>query len=220
MKLDLHIHSRHSRDGSAAPKDIVSWCKKAGLDGLAVTDHNSIEAWSEAEVVARGAGLLFVKALEISTSHGHVLAYGVSGLVPRGLTVEETIEKVHEAGGVAVAAHPSRFPSGMGLARARKNKFDGIEVINGGSSPRSNRSARKVAESKGSAMTGGSDAHEIGQIAKAYTIIEDASTQDDVLEAIRSRKTSVGGRSRNMSEGAHYSYEIFSEWIRGNLKRI
>jgi len=220
MKLDMHIHSSYSRDASAPPKDIVSICKNSGLDGLAITDHNSISSWSEAGTAAKDAGLVFVRAVELSTKDGHVLAYGVREIVPRGLSIEETIEKVHQAGGVAVAAHPKRFPSGMGLKLARSSPFDGIEVINGGSSPSSNQHARKIAESKGSAFTAGSDAHELDQIGKAYTIIENVSTEDDVLEAIRKRRTSVGGRSRNMSEGIHYSWEVFIEWIRGNLTRL
>jgi predicted metal-dependent phosphoesterase TrpH len=220
MKLDMHIHSSYSRDASARPKDIVSLCKKSGLDGLAITDHNSIGGWTEAESLASELGLVFVRAVELSTKDGHVLAYGVHELVPRGLSVEETIEKVHEAGGVAVAAHPRRFPSGMGLALARTRPFDGIEVINGGSSARSNRHARKVAELKGSAITAGSDAHELDQVGKAYTIVESVLTEDDVLDAIRKKRTSVGGRSRNMSEGIRYSWEVFAEWIKGDLTRL
>jgi len=220
MKLDMHIHSSYSRDASAPPKDIVSLCRKCGLDGLAITDHNSISGWTEAETLANELGLVFVRAVELSTKDGHVLAYGVHELVPRGLPVKETIEKVHEAGGVAVAAHPRRFPSGIGLELARSCTFDGIEVINGGSSPRSNRHARRVAESKGTAVTAGSDAHELDQIGKAYTVVESVSTEDDVLDAIRKKRTSVGGRSRNMSEGIHYSWEVFVEWIKGDLTRL
>jgi len=220
MKLDMHIHSSYSRDASALPKDIVSMCKKSGLDGLAITDHNSISGWTDAETLAKEMGLVFVRAVEISTKDGHVLAYGVHELVPRGLSIDETIKKVHESGGVAVAAHPRRFPSGMGLELARSHPFDGIEIINGGSSSRSNRHARKVAESKGSAITAGSDAHELDQVGKAYTIIDSVSTEDDVLDAIRKKKTSVGGRSRSMSEGIHYSWEVFVEWIKGDLTRL
>jgi predicted metal-dependent phosphoesterase TrpH len=220
MKFDMHIHSSYSRDASARPKDIVLLCKKSGLDGLAITDHNSISSWTEAETLANELGLVFVRGVELSTKDGHVLAYGVQELIPRGLPVEETIEKVHEAGGVAVAAHPRRFPSGMGLELARTRPLDGIEVINGGSSPRSNRHARRVAESKGSAITAGSDAHDLGQIGKAYTIAESILTEDDVVDAIRKKTTSVGGRSRNMSEGIHYSWEVFVEWIKGDLARL
>jgi predicted metal-dependent phosphoesterase TrpH len=220
MKLDMHIHSSYSRDASAHPKDIVSMCKKCDLDGLAITDHNSISGWTEAETLAKEIGLVYVRGVELTTKEGHVLAYGLNDLIPRGLPVEEAIEKVHEAGGVAVAAHPKRFPSGIGLELARTHSFDGIEILNGGSSPRSNAGARKVAESKGSAFTAGSDAHELDQVGKAYTVFETVSTSEDVLDAIRKKRTSVGGRSRSMSEGIRYSWEILVEWIKGDLTRV
>lgn len=220
MKLDMHVHSSHSRDASASPKDILSFCRHVGLDGLAITDHNSIRSWTEASSLAREKGLLYLRGVEISAKEGHVLAYGVRELVPRGLSLEETIEKIHGAGGVAVAAHPKRFPSGMGLRLASTCHFDGIEILNGGSSSWSNRRACRVAESKGSAVTAGSDAHELDQVGKAYTVLESASSEDDVLDAIRRKRTSVGGRSRSIPEGIRYSWEIFVEWVRGDLTRL
>ena len=220
MKLDMHIHSSHSRDASGAPRDIALFCRNNGIDGFAITDHNSIGGWTEARTASEELGLVFVRAVEVSTKDGHVLAYGVREIVPRGLTVAETIEKVHDLGGVAIAAHPKRFPSGMGLALARDHPFDGIEVINGGSSARSNRLARSMAESKSSAITAGSDAHELDQVGKAYTVFDGVSTEDDVLDKIRKKETAVGGRSRTTSEGIRYSWEVFLGWIKGDLTRL
>ncbi len=214
MKLDMHVHSKCSRDASGTPAEIASSCKRQGLDGFAITDHNSIEACEEGLSAANELGLLYVRAVEVSTRDGHVLAYGVREIVPRGLTVDETIEKIHELGGVAVAAHPKRFPSGIGLSLARSGRFDGIEIINGGSSARSNKGARRVAESKGCAITAGSDAHELDQLGKAYTVFENVSTEGDGLEAIRRRGSSVGGRSRSIPEGIRYSWEVFIEWVK------
>src|SRR5512137_1739977 len=118
MKLDLHIHSTYSRDGTALPKEIVSRCKALGLDGLAITDHNAIRGSLEAVELAKMEGLFVVRGVEVSTADGHVLAYGVSELVPKGLSIQDTIDRIHSAGGIAVAAHPVRFPSGIGLERA------------------------------------------------------------------------------------------------------
>lgn len=220
MKLDLHIHSRFSRDGTGAPKDILKSAKKMGIDGLAIADHNAIDGALEAYSAGSSEGLLIVRAVEVSADEGHVLAYGVKELVPRGLSAAETIEKIHELGGVAVAAHPKRFPSGVGLGVARTCMFDAIEGLNGGSSRRSNAAAKRIAEARSLPMTGGSDAHEIEQIGKCYTVVEGASNEDDILEAIRKGRTSLGGRSRSPSEGLRYSVEILIEWLKGDLKRL
>ncbi len=220
MKIDLHIHSSYSRDASGAPKDVVGRCVKLGLGGFAVTDHNSIEGSMHAYELAKEQGLIAVRAVEVSAQEGHMLAYGVREPVPRGLPVADTIERVHSLGGVAVAAHPKRFPSGIGLKLARDAPFDAIEVLNGGSSRRSNALARRVAEEKRSPMTAGSDAHSLDQIGKAYCVIEGCGSEEEVLEAMRKGSGSIGGRSRSLKEGIAYSTETLVEWLRGDLRRL
>jgi len=220
MKLDMHIHSRYSRDAKASPKEIAAECKRVGLDGFAIADHNVIQGSLDAVSVSAETGLLVVRAVEVSAEEGHVLAYGVRELVPKGLPVAETIDKIHAAGGLSVAAHPKRFPSGMGIEAARAGKFDAIEVLNGNNSGRSNGMARRVAEERKLPKTGGSDSHELESIGRAFTVIDGASTEDQVLDAILKNRATVGGRSRSMGEGARYSWEVFLAWARGDFRRL
>lgn len=220
MKLDLHIHSAYSRDGSSTPEQIVHRCKELGLGGFAVTDHNSIKGSLEAVELARAEGLVAVRGVEVSTIEGHVLAYGVPELIPRDLSIQATIDRIHDAGGLAVAAHPLRFPSGIGLESAANSSFDAIEILNGGNSRRSNSRARKLAEQSGKPVTAGSDAHRIGEVGKAYVEIDAVSCEEDVLEAVRRGRARPGGRSRTRVEGAAYSLETLIEWLRGSFKRL
>lgn len=175
MKLDLHIHSVHSRDAAGSPTEIIQTCRRAGMQGLAITDHNAIAGSLEASSLGIAEGLLVLKGVEVTTTEGHVLAYGVRELIPRGLAIEETVERIRDSGGIAVAAHPKRFPTGIGLKNAEAGNFSAIEVMNGGSSESSNRKARMVAERLGLSQTGGSDAHRPSEIGRAYTVIEDKS---------------------------------------------
>ena len=220
MKLDLHVHSNYSRDASPSPKEILDSCKKEGLDGCAITDHNAIDGSLEAYKLGLEMGLLVIRGIEVSAKEGHVLAYGVGELVPKGLSVADTIQRIHSAGGIAVAAHPKRFPSGMGLKLAQKGEFDAIEVINGGSSRRGNELARRIAEMKRMPVTAGSDAHALPQVGKAYTVVDGVSTEADVIAAIAKGSSRAGGRSRYFSEGVVYSIETLVEWLRGDFKRI
>jgi len=220
MRIDLHVHSSYSRDASGTPKEILSLCRKVGLDGIAITDHNAMAGSLEAFSLSRGMDVTVVRGVEVSTRDGHVLALGVRELIPRGLIVAETIEKIHAAGGVCVAAHPKRFPSGVGLDIARDGKFDAIEILNSGSSARGNALARKLAERKGAAVTAGSDAHAMDQVGRAFTIVDGNPTEEAVLEAIRKGRTTVGGRSRTKVEGMRYSWETLVEWLRGDLRRL
>ena len=220
MRLDLHIHSKYSRDAAnGSPRDILKRVKSAGLDGLAITDHNSIDGSLEAAGMSKESGLVVVRGIEVSTASGHVLVYGVDEAIPRGLSIDETVRRAHELGGVAVAAHPKRFPSGIGLEAARSGPFDGIETVNGGNPSRSNAKARRIAEVRALSQTGGSDAHKPHEIGRSFTVFENPLTEDDVLEAVRRGVARSGGRSRTAKEGVVYSYETLLEWVRGGFGR-
>ena len=220
MKLDLHVHSRFSRDGSAEPRDILRQCMKVGMDGCAITDHNVMDGSMQACSIAASEGMIVLRAVEVSSSEGHILAYGIDEIIPRGLSVAETIERIHSLGGAAVAAHPHRFPSGIGLGNARSQRFDAVEVLNGGSASRSNRLAGEVAFQRKLPVTGGSDAHKIERVGRAFTEFEGVTNEDDLVDAILRGRTSVGGLSRSFSDGMRYSYEILIEWAKGGFKRL
>jgi predicted metal-dependent phosphoesterase TrpH len=78
VRIDLHTHSRAS-DGTDTPAGLVRAAVAAGLDVLAITDHDTADGWAEAEEAASGAGITLVPGMEISTRHHHrgvhLLAY-------------------------------------------------------------------------------------------------------------------------------------------------
>lgn len=114
MKLDMHIHSWYSyhprvgRDCYTKPRGIVKAAVKAGLDGISVTDHNSLKGGL---VTARTAkrikgDFIVVPGMEIKSTNGDILAYGVGEEIPLGLSPGETIERILDQGGIPVIAHP------------------------------------------------------------------------------------------------------------------
>jgi predicted metal-dependent phosphoesterase TrpH len=79
VRIDLHAHSNVS-DGTQAPADVVESAAGAGLDVVALTDHDSTDGWAEAAVAARKSGVALVPGMEIScrTREGisvHLLSY-------------------------------------------------------------------------------------------------------------------------------------------------
>ena len=78
MRIDLHTHSSAS-DGTDTPADLVRTAKAAGLDVVALTDHDATSGWTEAAAAADEVGIAFVPGLEISTKFRHrgvhLLAY-------------------------------------------------------------------------------------------------------------------------------------------------
>ncbi|MGH3458441.1 PHP domain-containing protein [Aeromicrobium sp.] len=70
MRIDLHTHSNRS-DGTDTPTELVENAKAAGLDVVALTDHDTTVGWDEAEVAAERIGIRLVKGIEISSSIDH-----------------------------------------------------------------------------------------------------------------------------------------------------
>jgi predicted metal-dependent phosphoesterase TrpH len=131
VRIDLHTHSRVS-DGTDSPRDLVAAAKRAGLDVVALTDHDTASGWSEAVEAAHEVGIQLVRGMEISARHEgrdvHLLAYlpdptypplvdelqrvldGRSERLPamvarlNGLGIEIGVEDVHAVSGDAAAS--------------------------------------------------------------------------------------------------------------------
>jgi len=180
MKIDLHIHSKYSFDSFNEPKLIIKMAKKRKLDGIAITDHDSLKGSNEAKKISKD--FLIIEGSEINTVSGEILAYGIQEEIKPKLLIEETIDRIHEQGGIAVTPHPFD----VFRNRLHKNivkRVDGIEVINGGCIFNFfNFLAFKKAKNMNLSMTAGSDAHSIREIGSAYTVFE---SNDDVLKMIK-----------------------------------
>ncbi|WP_427018767.1 PHP domain-containing protein [Pseudarthrobacter sp. P1] len=79
MRIDLHAHSNIS-DGTQTPSELLAAAKAAGVDVLALTDHDSTAGWAEATAAALRHGVALVPGMEISckTREGisvHLLSY-------------------------------------------------------------------------------------------------------------------------------------------------
>jgi predicted metal-dependent phosphoesterase TrpH len=78
MRIDLHTHSTVS-DGTESPAEVMRAAAAAGLDVVALTDHDAVDGWEEAGAEAARLGLEFVPGIEVSCRHKgvsiHLLAY-------------------------------------------------------------------------------------------------------------------------------------------------
>lgn len=183
LKLDLHVHTCYSNDATTTLREVVLYAKKRGLDGVAITDHNAVEG---ALKLAQKSNLLVVPGVEVTTQRGHVLALNVTTSIPQRLSTFETIQRIHEAGGIAVAAHPTAVYKG-GLRRQIVSSFDAVEVINSTAFPffLSTYLGRKLAVRLNLPQTAGSDAHQASGIGFAYTLIEADPNADEIIQAIK-----------------------------------
>jgi predicted metal-dependent phosphoesterase TrpH len=107
-KADLHMHSTYS-DGSATIEQILTKVQQdTDLDVIALTDHDVIEGSLRArDIWQRGSYRFdFVVGEEVSTKEGHLLGLFLEKQIPKGLSMERSIDLIHEQGGLAVIAHP------------------------------------------------------------------------------------------------------------------
>jgi predicted metal-dependent phosphoesterase TrpH len=199
LSVELHAHSSLSYDGRDPVERLVDRAVAVGLDGLAVTDHDEIDGSLEAAELSEEYGLVGIPGMEVTSEAGHVLALGVTELVPRGLPFEETLDRIRAQGGIAVIPHPfqeSRSGVMANITREQLAVADAIEVYNSRLlTGRANRQADRFARRNGLATTAGSDAHISEMVGQAVTHIDaDEWTVEAVLEAIRAGRTSVEGK--------------------------
>lgn len=215
MKIDMHVHSRYSEDGSAEIEEIIRAAKRKGLDGIAITDHNTIDGWDEAIRLGKKYGIIVVRGEEVSSKEGHILAYGISHKIEKGMSADETVKEIKQAGGVAVAAHPFRVSNGVGGNVVRHINFDCVEAINSWSPPYINRKAEKLAKSLGLPVTGGSDAHRTDDIGRAYTVFpDDVKSEYDVIKSMKQGRVSAGGSSQEWGALLSESYKKLIRWVK------
>lgn len=220
MLLDLHNHTRYSPDSRVAPAELVAVAKRIGLQGIAITDHNAVAGIREAREAA-GEGFLVIPGTEISTKDGHILAYGVHEAIPRNLSAPETVERITALGGVAVAAHPYRFWSGLGEEALGRARFSAFETCNGRTLKWGNDRAKVKAKAIRVGETGGSDSHLLDEVARAVTSINSGvTTVEEVLQILGRGNTSAQGFDRGAAGTARYVTKAVSEWMLRGMKRI
>jgi len=195
MILDPHIHSTYSSDSTASPRDIVKKAKSIGLDAIAVADHNTIKgALATIEEAKKIDNFVVIPAMEISSSKGHIVALGIKEDVKKGLSPEETVEKVRELGGIAIAAHPFvSYREGL-CDHVKELDIDAIETLNSRYVfGYSNWRAKNLAEKRKIPEIGASDAHFLGAIGSCVTELDADMYSESIIEGILTGKTNVFG---------------------------
>ncbi len=190
-----------------------------GLGCVAITDHNEFKAFEDEK--DNPEGIIVIPAEEVSSSEGHIVALGIDRQIPRDLGIQETIDAIHEAGGIAIAAHPYRWWSGLGVKNTLAYDFDGIEALNARSIPSANRKSLKLAKKIGKPMTAGSDAHTPEKIGHGYVELPDnLTTWQEVMSALKESKAEPHSRSRSMNGTVRYGVKSIVQWIFRGFKRM
>ncbi len=196
IRIDLHVHTSYSADGTMSPEEVVEAALLKGVGGLAITDHNTIAGALEVQKVAP---FPVIVGQEISTCEGELLALFLQQEVPRDRSATETLKLIKEQGGLAGVPHPFDRLRGGSLDRSVLQEIadalDFVEVLNSRVTfAGDNRRAREFARQRGLAATAGSDAHSKREIGQAYVEMDTLGGQGPFLEQLRQGRV-MGSRS-------------------------
>jgi len=121
---NLHTHTLAS-DGKMTYQELIDTAKSLNFNFIAITDHNTISPEVKS-LCPEEKEILCIIGEEISSKEGHILAIDINDIILKNLTPEETIEKIHQQGGLAIPAHPER-QGGLTIKRVKELPFDAVE---------------------------------------------------------------------------------------------
>ncbi len=195
MELDLHIHSRYSYDSFSDPKKIIKYSIKKGLNGVAITDHNTIKGSIEASKHIE-EDFVLIPGMEISTEVGHIIGLFLNEEI-RSRSGTEVIEEIKNQDGISILAHP--FKRTDKIEDEIIKKIDAVEVFNSRANTsrnlNANLEAENVAKKYNLPVTAGSDAHFYFEIGRGRVKIDlaDVSDLEEIKKSIMNKNLEVKG---------------------------
>jgi PHP domain/Glycosyltransferase Family 4 len=192
IDVDLHMHTDHSHDCATPVEVLLATARAQGLGAIAVTDHNEISGALAAREQARemDAGVKVIVGEEVKTAdQGEVIGLFIEELIPRGMTLQETIAEIRRQGGVVYVPHPfDRLHSVPDYEHLLKiiADVDAIEVFN----PRVaigafNEEAARFAAKYRIAAGAGSDSHVAQGLGSVRIRMRDFDGPTEFLQSLR-----------------------------------
>ena len=188
LKVDMHTHSEYSPDSRTPVRVQAAAIKAAGLHVVCATDRNTIEGALRLRELADGFRV--VVGEEISSRDGEIIGLFLESAIPRDLSAEETIARIHDQGGLVSVPHPFSRNRRFHLRRSVLDRvykdIDCIEVFNAREAfTQDNLRAAAFAKEKEIPGAVGSDAHRAAEIGRAWVEVEDFVGREDFIAALR-----------------------------------
>ena len=191
MFLDMHMHElTYSKDSFLSLEQIVKIAKQKGLDGICITDHDSMGLRDFARDYTEKTGFPVFVGIEFYSLEGDILAFGIDHYPKQRIHAQDFIDMVHEQGGITISAHPFRnnrrgLEGHLDIVKG----IDAIEVLNGSTLPDATLIADEYAKKLQVACTGGSDCHVPEKVGIRCTYFQqNIRTTDELVQAIRNRE--------------------------------
>ena len=210
LKMDSHIHSEYSPDSSSRIDDILKRAKERNIDVIAISDHNTTDGTSEVLRKTRNTDILAIPSIEISSSDGHILGFGCEETIPSNLSPPDTIDRIHDLGGLAIVPHPYCFYRHGLLHKTEYNdlKIDAIETKNARFIVGyCNNKAKKLSKNEHIPGLGASDAHYYKFVGDCYSMVDGEKDIDSIFKAIKKGNVEACGKGTSNILLAKYLFE-------------
>ena len=202
LRIDLHLHTTLSQDSIVTLEDAIEGCRRLGLDGFAVTNHDVLTRIPESAL--DDSGLIILPGVEIKAEGIHIGAFDIQELPEDKLSLGETVDRIHDQGGFAVICHAhSVLGTWLNRGSIVEAGFDLVEVANAYQFPywMMVELNRRLARRLGRPETGGSDSHIPDTVGRAYTVLEAGERSTEaVLNALRKGRCRGEGRGISLGE--------------------
>lgn len=191
FRVDLHVHTRRFSPCAEAldPQCLHLVMAQRGLHGVVITEHDQL--WPGHDIQALNDKLKtarIYRGVEVSSRNGHFIVIGLDELdgIKPGIAIGALVEKVQGQGAAIIWAHPhmqygqtAEPLSAAGMPRG----IHAVEVASSITWGQKTLEARAYASRMGCAAVGGSDAHSLGQVGRAFTLFNELPLNEKALAA-------------------------------------
>lgn len=188
MFIDTHMHEMtFSKDSLLRLDEMVRIGKEKGLGAICITDHDSMGLREYAKEYTERTGFPVFVGIEFFSLQGDIVALGIQDYPKERVSAQEFIDLVKEQGGVCFAAHPFRN-NNRGLEEKLRvvKGLDGLEVLNGSTSPEACRKAARYARELNLFTLGSSDCHVPEKVGVCATYFpEEVRTMEEFLAVFK-----------------------------------
>lgn len=194
MKIEMHVHTRFSKDSLLPLHILLFMCKIKKIKCIAITDHNEIKGAIKAKEIFAKHKVNVIVGEEILTKQGEIIGLFLNRKIEKNLTAKETIQEIKKQNGVVYVPHPFDKKRNKTVLQyeqiiANKDDIQLIECYNGRNIEKEYGIKQgEIAKKIGKIKVVGSDAHTWFEVGRNTMEISDFDTQEEFLNNIKSAK--------------------------------
>ncbi|MBK6765433.1 MAG: PHP domain-containing protein [bacterium] len=218
-RYDLHTHSCASHDCATRYEDLIAMARRRGLNGIALTDHDTMDGYHHLVKVWPAAEMHLIPGCERTLFDGsHIIGLFIQSM-PAATTLREAITEIRAQGGLVYLPHPYREYSGVLGAAAQHSDEDRawavehadiIEIYNRKCTAEENSRALELAKKYKKSFAAGSDAHRRHEIGFGVTLLRERfdTRQFETLEAWGLAQRDAARETAHRTPSGHFSLRV------------